>query len=377
MSSKSFVSVVQHLCLAVLLMSINTACSKQSSVHRIEELESGATAKFQAGDYSEAINLYDEIIDLNATNASYFNERAFAKYNNRDYQGAIEDFGKAISLDPTNAAYYINRVAPKSVLEDYTGAIADCNKGIELNPNLALAYNNRGYVRLILGDYVKAIADLKKAIELDSTVVQPYVLLGELDRILKKNDEAATQFQTAVKIDPKWSSAYKGLGLLQNDKLQLRSALTNFQKSLALDPAQMDIENRVCLIRMQLGDQTNVISEILGYINSPSYKKSRAGIRAIGAIPPTVLEIQPFLADAVSEQELITNASSPHWGSSINREQLCDAYYYAGMKHIMAGDKAGGALLLQKCLDTGRPTYGDEGFDEYGSAEAELRAFRN
>ena len=52
-----------------------------------------------------------------------------------------------------------------------------------------------------------------------------------------------------------------------------------------------------------------------------------------------------------------------------NRQQQCEAYFYAGSKRLIAGDKTTARDYFQKCLATGV-----KNFCEYQSAAADLKA---
>jgi lipoprotein NlpI len=49
--------------------------------------------------------------------------------------------------------------------------------------------------------------------------------------------------------------------------------------------------------------------------------------------------------------------------------QHCEAWFYIGMKHLLAGDKADARESFNKCIATGQST-----FVEYAFAQAELKA---
>lgn len=69
-----------------------------------------------------------------------------------------------------------------------------------------------------------------------------------------------------------------------------------------------------------------------------------------------------------------TCTSSIRKGRSFTKERLitaqhCEAWYYAGMKRLLAGDKKTAADYLNKCLGTR-----EKNFDEYILAQAELKS---
>jgi lipoprotein NlpI len=78
-------------------------------------------------------------------------------------------------------------------------------------------------------------------------------------------------------------------------------------------------------------------------------------------------KIARFLLDQISETEFLAGAVS----SDVERDraQHCEAWYYAGMKRLFAGDKKAAADCFDKCLGTQENT-----FDEYLLARAELKS---
>jgi hypothetical protein len=64
---------------------------------------------------------------------------------------------------------------------------------------------------------------------------------------------------------------------------------------------------------------------------------------------------------------LIAAAASPDGPK--DKGQHCEAWYFAGMKRLLAGDKPGAIEAFHKCLTTGQKDY-----CEFLLAEAELQA---
>jgi lipoprotein NlpI len=113
------------------------------------------------------------------------------------------------------------------------------------------------------------------------------------------------------------------------------------------------------LIRARLGETEAADQELSAYL-----EKRRA------ATPGDwISNVGGFLVGKVTEANLFAAAASTD--EKKERGQLCEAWFYAGMKKLLAGDKGSSADYFRKCLATGAQIY-----DEYDLAEAELKALK-
>ena len=130
--------------------------------------------KAQAGDFSAAIESYDNAIRLDKSSSPDLHRlRGFAKKRNNDFKGAIIDLTKALELTEKGSEYemwtetiLIEMAFCKVFTKDAYGAIFDCTKAIELNPNSAEAFGIRGLAKATINDISGSCSDVKKAAEL-------------------------------------------------------------------------------------------------------------------------------------------------------------------------------------------------------------------
>ena len=79
------------------------------------------------------------------------------------YEEAIEAFNEAINLDPNIAGFYTMRGYCYSKIEKYKEALEDFTKAIELGPEDAQNYSFRGAVFGIIGNMALAVENIKVA----------------------------------------------------------------------------------------------------------------------------------------------------------------------------------------------------------------------
>src|ERR1022692_4395567 len=320
-------------------------------------------AKFNLSNYGDAISDYSKAIELNPQYFNAYNNRALAKLNSKTYSEAIQDATKAIELNSLNVNPYITRGDARNSLKYYNDAIVDYTKAIELDSKNANVFNNRGSAKAGLEDFNGAIADFTMAIRLMPDAPAPYLNRGKAEFSLKKNYTIAiSDINKAIELGLSSAEAYAVLGYIQNDLFQFEAALKSFLISLNLDSSQDYCRFRICLIRSRVGQQEKATQELAGYLRSLTDTA-----KAKWPIP-----IGQFLIGALTEADFLGMAKGSSAYPKDQNGHLCEAYYYIGMKHLVASDKTNAAEFFQKCLDTGEKQY-----FEYGSAQAELHVREN
>ena len=206
---------------------------------------------------------------------------------------------------------------------DFEKAIADFDRAVQLDPNQAEVYNYRGVVKARKGDIEGAIAD----------------------------------FDRAVQLNPKYPHAYLNRGIVRQTKNDFRGALSDFNRYSELGPQQLPNDYvflYIWLARSRQGGTGEANKELAVYLDQRRDRSAGDWVYQIGE----------FLLGRISETDLFGDANSPAPGK---RRRLSDAWYFSGMKHVLAADKKGAANYFIKCLATHTLT------SEYLLAQAELK----
>ena len=154
---------------------------------------------------------------------------------------------------------------------------------------------------------------------------------------------------------------YSCLGMLQFNASQWGPALENLRKTVALKCSEDDPRFYIWLIQVETGKEADANKELGAFVDSLQGLKAKEWPASIGR----------FLTGNLPESEFITLAGINTNRPSAVIEQVSEAYFYAGMKHKLAGDEQGAVILFQKCLDTG-----DDNNLGNWSARAQLRALK-
>ena len=109
------------------------------------------------------------------------------------------------------------------------------------------------------------------------------------------------------------------------------------------------------MIRSRQGDEKGATQEMLKYLTN----------RKPGNPPDWPLSVMRFLVGQLTEPEFFVSAKN--FNPEIESEHMCEAYFYAGSRHLFAGENKLAIDLFKQSIATNH-----KDFPEYLSALAEL-----
>jgi len=83
------------------------------------------------------------------------------------YTEALEKYKSAIEIDASNAVYYCNRAAAYSKISDFTNSIEDCKNALKIDPSYGKAWGRLGLALLSNNQYEEAYEAYHKAVQLE------------------------------------------------------------------------------------------------------------------------------------------------------------------------------------------------------------------
>jgi tetratricopeptide (TPR) repeat protein len=150
----------------------------------------------QKGEYSTALEYYNEAIRLRPDRAEYYNNRGNLFFEMKDYRRAFEDDNKSLQMKPDQPTIYVNRSMANYFLGDHKAAQDDlaqgekgkvpiskdyletlynalqldtvkmCTEALKNDSNDLHALNHRGICNIRLGLYQQAVNDFDHALRI-------------------------------------------------------------------------------------------------------------------------------------------------------------------------------------------------------------------
>ncbi|MEX6322198.1 tetratricopeptide repeat protein [Staphylococcus haemolyticus] len=140
-----------------------------------------ADCALQSGNYSDAINLYDEINEDEMTSEDFF-KKAIAYEKNDITHEAIKITKNLLSKDPDFIQGYFYLQSLYENEKNYPDAIETGKEGLRLNQFYKELMVSTGSLEIKHGDANEGVELLKQALEVDNAYHEPLLILSDLFR---------------------------------------------------------------------------------------------------------------------------------------------------------------------------------------------------
>jgi tetratricopeptide (TPR) repeat protein len=292
------------------------------------------------------------------TRANLFYQRGLARVQMQVFTEAAEDFAQAIASTPNHLASYLARADALGQAKDFTQAEAAYAAAIAQFPANPIVYNNRGMFYQSQKVPAKAIEDFTQAIALDGTQYQAYLNRGFV-QMNSGNPAAALQdFSRVLELRPGHGPAFSMRGTANLLAGQPVAAINDYLKVIEIDPrsasARADIGFAYFFARhydtaAQAFEQAISLAPQMKYLNPWRYAAlTLAGKRPEADALYVTIPQKPadsrdwfdmltlYFMGQLESRDLLAAVDSRD--GTLRDAQLCEAYYFIGLKLESAGE---------------------------------------
>ncbi|OYT53347.1 MAG: hypothetical protein B6U72_06250, partial [Candidatus Altiarchaeales archaeon ex4484_2] len=227
--------------------------SLRCEVPLLESLNLEGRWLLQERRYDEALEKYDELLELEPESVTALNNKGIALRGLHKYEEALEVYDTALTLEPDDTRVLYNKADVLTDLGRYSEAIGLLDKVLEKNSSYSDAWMNKAVNLHFLGRYNEALYAYDNVLEDSSRYDREDILLNKIDALngLGRYDEAITLADEAIEIDPNFDSAWHNKGLTLYYLGYLNRSLECFNKVLELNPSAKDAAaNREFIIEL-------------------------------------------------------------------------------------------------------------------------------
>jgi tetratricopeptide (TPR) repeat protein len=154
------------------------------------------------GSYFLALDDIDSYLEQNSNDIDGWNTKADILLKMKRYGEAAECFDQIIELDGSNAkAWNDLGIVQAGALNDPEEGLASLDRALEIDPNYAHAWYNRGLVLEKMQDYNRSLESFTRATTLDSSLTKAWLHKGRVLEAMGDNDAAALAFNQTSEYD--------------------------------------------------------------------------------------------------------------------------------------------------------------------------------
>ena len=318
----------------------------------------------------KALEIYNQVVNLNPANLLNYYNRAYFYAGIGDHDKALIDYKKV--EDTTDMSLlkklYFYRAKSYHAIKDYLSEILDLNRVIDLDPKYFNAYKNRGMAYLELEKFSSAIKDLEKTMKLAPSLYSSlYGVLATTYEDIQNYEKAKENYEKAIQANPLeffnyqfFSNLYLEIGEYQN----ALNVLNLFNKNNPQSPKGLlklgrlfneakDFEKAMLSYKQALLIDPNNLeaSTQLGYTLFSQYKfdESLPYFEKVVELDPNNMEARLYLA-------LVYMQNRKENETDVLMEELADSFgvneimLYSGFLTTILGAEDNDKKILQKAL---------------------------
>jgi tetratricopeptide (TPR) repeat protein len=262
--------------------------------------------------FSDAITLWSHTIENDPGSKTAHQDLASAFLQDSRFADAIAQFNLAAKIDPRDADVWNSLGQALAQSGQLPQARTAFDTAIKVNSTDAAAYANRGHLLQIEGDPDGALADFDRALELEPTMPHPYINRSAIR--LNRGDVSGAQLDLEI--------------------------------FCRLAPANPNIDYAhfwIWLIKTQRGQRVEADNELAD------------ALAHRGNLPPNewTAQVGRYLLGQIDEKQFLAAAAATN--PDQDKSQRSEAWYYIGMRHLIAGQPTDALICFQKCVEIGDP----------------------
>ncbi len=303
---------------------------------------------------SEVIRVADQCIEYGGGRALALSLRAAAKTVARDFEGAVADADEALALEPGVGFTLYYRGVANEALQRLDAARADFEAAAAAGLDARTALKAAGRAKVLSNDFPGAFADFDRLVALDPDDAEAYQLRGVSLVVMERYAAAQVDFSRAIALDPAYMAPVAARGFVRYWTGDYSAAVADFRAALDARPEGL----KTAFLYFALIRSGVPVAQARAELADRGAEIDRT--RYPGIFP--ALFLGEVSAEGMIAVAMRTGTHKPH-------ENACEAYFYAGMERLLAGDREAARVWFEKSLATGVIR-----FDEVRGSRKELKA---
>lgn len=190
----------------------------------------------QAGELAQAERLYEQVLDIDASNLHALNLLGMLCVNSTRPTEAIGYITRAIEHNPDDAQAHANLGLACKDAGDLRRAVRHLQRSVQLDPGKPVVFNNLGNVLRALERPGDAIRSYERAINLHHNYAECWSNLSAALNDTGQHEPALKAVARALELEPNLAQAYNNRGDIFLNQADFAQALSHYRKASELNP---------------------------------------------------------------------------------------------------------------------------------------------
>jgi tetratricopeptide (TPR) repeat protein len=215
----------------------------------------------ETNQYAEAIEEFNQAIDLNAAYTEAYVARAGVYEKMDNIELAVKDYERAVELAPTIVDYIFEAGKNNYKIKNYDKALKYLTEAVTLDNKHFQAFQFKSFTHIKLEEYKKAVLAIDQALAIEKTYICFYTR-GVANDSLGNFSEAILDYNKAIGLNPNFEKSYYALTKTYIRNNEIDNALQNAERSVQKFPTSPEAYEARSLAYYSKGDLPAAINDL-------------------------------------------------------------------------------------------------------------------
>ncbi|MGD2114701.1 MAG: tetratricopeptide repeat protein [Acidobacteriota bacterium] len=195
-----------------------------------------------------------------------------------EHEEAIEKFDQALEMDPNYSEYYNERGSVYLSMGRYEEAVRDYQRAIETSPPYPEVWTNLGQCLRKMGRVEDAIQAYSRALDLDPEHFLARVGRAQALDLLERVEDAEADYTHALRLDSSDPHLWANRAVLRYQRQDFEASLEDLDRAIELAPEDGDLYHNRAVALESLGDEDRALRDLRRYLELRPDAPDRAAV---------------------------------------------------------------------------------------------------
>jgi tetratricopeptide (TPR) repeat protein len=210
-------------------------------------------ARYGMGEYAAAVPLLKEAAASDAQNLPFRLMLAQSCLASKQYQCVMDVYQEILLLNAESAEADMLAGEALDETKDHDGAIVQFRAAIKADPKVPNVHFGLGYLLWSQSKYEQALPEFQAELENVPESAQAMAYLADSEMQLNHPEAAGPLIERAIRIDPGLELAHLDRGILETNAGRREDALGEFKTAVTLNPGDVNAHYRLARLYQSMG----------------------------------------------------------------------------------------------------------------------------